>query len=150
MQNATHSKGKNNWQKVGKGASIACAIHCAATPLFLLFFPFMGTSADLAGWHALEPFLIFTGVTIGGFFLFKNWPLNRKNALRFFLFFVGVLFLGLSLVYEESEIHLLPSIAGALLVAGSQFHFNFGKKSDCPSACTHSHAEAGGAGSAHQ
>ena len=125
---------------LGMTASMACAVHCAATPLILAFLPMSGEAMDHSGFHALEPIMILLGAGLGLYFLLKTGKKSKFFLPRLSLLLAGLGFLLTSTLFEGHFVHTLMSVSGALMMATSQFRPFFREKGDtcpCGTACNH-------------
>jgi MerC mercury resistance protein len=100
---------KINWDAMGIGASLACAIHCALLPLFLTSLPLFGTNII----HNIffEAGMIFLALCIGSYSLFHGYRKHHHSILPLTIFFTGFAFL----VIKQFFVHyqtwlLLPAV----------------------------------------
>ena len=116
--------------KAGSIASLACAIHCALTPLALLALPVIaaqsggGLDVVLGSLLAQTTEWVFLGIIglLAGFGLLATYPLHRDTRPAFLTAF------GLSLmvaahvwVVPESVGEIVLDVAGASFIAGAGF-----------------------------
>jgi hypothetical protein len=105
-------KFKLNWDKLGIGASLACAIHCALLPLFLTSLPLFGINII----HNLtfEIGMILLALCIGSYSLYHGYKKHHHSLLPLALFFSGFIFLVLKQFFAEYHTWLL--IPGVVLI----------------------------------
>jgi hypothetical protein len=114
---------KINWDIVGIGTSLACAIHCAVLPLFLSSLPILGV--DLVKSHAFEIFMIALAFGIGYYSLMHGYRRHHHRAVPLILFSVGFVFLvAKSFVAAPAEYWLL-GIAVTLIISAHYFNFRY-------------------------
>ena len=75
-------KKKINWDALGVGASVACAIHCALLPLVLTSLPLFGV--NIINNNAFEFFMIGVAFCIGAFTLYHGFKKHHKRLLPLF------------------------------------------------------------------
>jgi hypothetical protein len=71
--------GKINWDALGIGTSLACAIHCALLPLILTSLPVLGI--EVIDNVAFEYTMIFIALGIGSFALLHGYRRHHHNSL---------------------------------------------------------------------
>jgi hypothetical protein len=96
---------KINWDALGIGASLACAIHCALLPLFLTSLPLFGL--NIIHNQAFEIIMILLALTIGTFSLSHGYRKHHHSPLPLLIFFSGFVFLVLKQFYITFETWLL-------------------------------------------
>ena len=103
-----------SWDQWGISLSLLCAIHCALTPLALIFLPVMiGKTYDGPGFHWVLALLI---VPIG-LRAFITGYRHHKRTRVFFLGLPGLVIVGIiPLVFSKS---LLPWQESILMIVGS-------------------------------
>jgi hypothetical protein len=97
---------KINWDALGIGASLACAIHCAVLPLVVTSLPLLGI--NIINNNAFEYFMIVLAFAIGSYVL---WHGYRKHHLRIFpilSFTAGILLLLAKQHWHQYELFILP------------------------------------------
>jgi hypothetical protein len=105
---------KINWDAVGIGASVICALHCIALPLFFSSLPLLGI--ELLENDFIEFFIILISIFIGSFSLVNVYKKNHRSKTILLLFTVGMIlvisstYIELSFIWE-SFIKLLCAIA---------------------------------------
>jgi hypothetical protein len=124
---------KINWDALGMGASIACAIHCAVLPLLFSSLPLFGL--DFIQNKFFEYFMIGLAFVIGVYSLSHGF---RKHHHRFYpilIFSVGFIFLLGKEINPKLEI-LFLIIAVTLIISAHYFNYKLCKaphihKEDC-------------------
>lgn len=105
-------KVKINWDALGIGASLACAIHCALLPLFLTSLPLFGI--NIIHNTSFEIFMIVLALGIGSYSLYHGYKKHHHSLVPLTLFFTGFAFLVLKQFFLHYEVWLL--IPGVLLI----------------------------------
>jgi hypothetical protein len=82
---------KVNWDALGIGASIACAIHCALLPLFLTSLPLFGL--NIIHNMAFETGMILLSLVIGISALWHGYRKHHHSKAPILLFLGGFCFL---------------------------------------------------------
>lgn len=100
---------KINWDALGIGASLACAIHCALLPLFLSSLPLFGI--NIIENKFFEGAMIGLALCIGSYSLYHGYKKHHHSLVPLALFFAGFVFL----VTKEFFIHyhawlLIPAV----------------------------------------
>lgn len=124
-------KFKINWDALGIGASLACAIHCALLPLFLTSLPLFGI--NIIDNEQFEAGMIILAFIIGSYALIHGFRKHHHSWLPFILFVSGFTFL----VLKEFVIHyqgwlLIPAVG--LIVTAHLINYR--------SCRVHAHAHA--------
>lgn len=124
-------KSKINWDALGIGASLACAIHCALLPLFMSSLPLFGI--NIINNEAFEAGMILLAFCIGTYSLYHGYKKHHHSVLPFILFISGFVFL----VVKEFFIHyqgwlLIPAVI--LIIAAHVSNYR--------SCQVHNHAHA--------
>jgi len=104
--------GKINWDALGIGTSLACAIHCALLPLFLSSLPLFGI--NIIHNIAFELGMILLAFVIGSYSLYHGYKKHHHRLLPLFIFFAGFVFLVLKQFFIQYETWLL--IPAVLLI----------------------------------
>jgi hypothetical protein len=98
-----------NWDMLGIGTSLACAIHCALLPLFLTSLPLFGI--NLIHHTAFEITMIAIALAIGSFSLYHGYKKHHHSLVPIFIFISGFVFLVLKQLFIHYETWLLvPAI----------------------------------------
>ena len=95
-------KGKINWDAIGIGTSLACAIHCALLPLFLTSLPLFGINII----HNLgfEVTMILLAFMIGGYSMYHGFKKHHHSLVPTLLFIIGFVLLVMKqffVIYES-------------------------------------------------
>jgi len=122
---------KMNWDTLGIGASLACAIHCALLPLLFTSLPIFGI--NIIDNKPFEVIMVITAFAIGIYSLYHGWKKHHHNFLPLIVFLAGFTFLVLKLFFAQYENWLLvPAVTG--IIAAHMINFR---------ACKiHNHAHA--------
>jgi uncharacterized membrane protein len=113
---------KVNWDALGIGASLACAIHCALLPLFGISLPLFGV--NIVNNEGFEAFMILLAFCIGTYALLHGYSKHHHSSIPFLLFLAGFAFL----VLKEFFIHyanwlLVPAVF--LIVLAHLLNYRF-------------------------
>jgi hypothetical protein len=115
-------KFKINWDALGIGASLACAIHCALLPLFLSSLPLFGI--NIIENHAFEAGMIALAFAIGSYALYHGYRKHHHSWLPVTLFILGFACLVIKEFVVEYEAWLLIPAVG-LIIAAHLLNFRF-------------------------
>ena len=85
---------KINWEALGIGASLACAIHCAVLPLFMSSLPLFGV--NIIENILVEVLLLGTAFVIGFTTLWHGFKKHHHKVTSLLLFSIGMLFFALN------------------------------------------------------
>lgn len=100
---------KLNWDALGIGASLACAIHCALLPLVITTLPVFGI--NIIENKAFEYFMIFLAFAVGAYALSHGYRKHHRSLFPVLLFTVGMLFLlSKEIWHDYSIILLIPAV----------------------------------------
>ena len=111
-----------NWDALGIGASLACAIHCALLPLILTSLPLFGM--NIINNPAFETGMILLALGIGSYSLYHGYRKHHHRWLPLIVFFAGFVFLMLKQFFVLYETRLLiPAVA--LIVSAHFLNFRF-------------------------
>lgn len=94
-----------NWDALGIGASLACAIHCALLPLFLSSLPLFGL--NIIDNLAFETGMIILAFGIGAYSFYHGYKKHHHSFFPFLLFLTGFTLLVLKQVFHEYQLWLL-------------------------------------------
>ena len=94
-----------NWDAVGIGTSIACAIHCALLPLLF-------TSLPLFGMNVIENLsfeigMIALALVIGTYSLYHGYRKHHHSLVPLFIFFAGFVLLVIKQFFVRFETWIL-------------------------------------------
>jgi hypothetical protein len=98
-------KSRINWDALGIGASLACAIHCALLPLFLTSLPLFGI--NIIHNITFEIGMILLALAVGSYALVHGYKKHHHSLLPLALFFTGFLLLVLKQFFIHVETWLL-------------------------------------------
>ena len=114
---------KINWDALGIGASLACAIHCALLPLFLSSLPLFGV--NIIENTGFEIGMIVLALCIGTYSLYHGYRKHHHSLLPLSLFFSGFIFLILKqFFFVQYETWLLiPAVI--LIITAHVLNFRF-------------------------
>jgi MerC mercury resistance protein len=114
---------KINWDIVGIGTSLACAIHCAVLPLFLTSLPILGL--DIISNRAFEFFMIFLAFCIGCYSLLHGFRRHHHKKLPLVLFTIGFIFLVVKSFIPTPVEYWLLGIAVTLIISAHFLNFRY-------------------------
>ncbi len=97
---------KINWDALGVGASLACAVHCAVLPLVLTSLPVLGI--NIIENYSFEYFMIALAFVVGNYALLHGYKNHHRKFLPFLLFTAGMLFLLAKQHWHQYELFILP------------------------------------------
>lgn len=118
---------KLNWDALGIGASLACAIHCALLPLVMSTLPIFGI--NIIDNKAFEYFMIFLAFAVGSYALRHGYQKHHHSLTPVLLFTVGILFLFAKEIWHEySVILLIPAVT--LIVWGHFYNYRLCRKGE--------------------
>ena len=101
-----------NWDALGIGASLACAIHCALLPLFLSSLPLFGI--NIIHNISFEIGMIVLALCIGSYSLYHGYKKHHHSLLPLSIFIAGFILLVLKQFFIQYENWLL--IPAVLLI----------------------------------
>ena len=96
---------KLNWDAVGIGTSIVCAIHCALLPAIITTLPLFGI--DVIKNALFEWGMIFFTGLVGIYALIHGFIKHHKNSIPILLFATGFIFLLLKQIFHNLFSNLL-------------------------------------------
>lgn len=115
-------KSKINWDALGIGASLACAIHCALLPLFLSSLPLFGV--NIIHNTFFEAGMIALALCIGSYSLYHGYKKHHHNWLPLIIFFSGFVLLVAKQFFVQYETWLLiPAVA--LIITAHFLNFRY-------------------------
>ena len=104
-----------NWDALGIGASLACAIHCALLPLFLTSLPLLGI--NIIHNAGFEVVMILLALCIGSYSLYHGYKKHHHSLLPILLFFTGFIFLVLKQFFVHHQTWILIPAVTLIIVA---------------------------------
>lgn len=115
-------KHRINWDALGIGASLACAIHCALLPLFLSSLPLFGI--NIIHNTFFEAGMIVLALCIGSYSLYHGYKKHHHNWQPLLIFFSGFILLVAKQFFVHYETWLLfPAVA--LIITAHFLNFRF-------------------------
>ncbi|MBS1667586.1 MAG: MerC domain-containing protein [Bacteroidetes bacterium] len=109
---------KINWDALGIGASVACAIHCAVLPLLVASLPLFGV--NIIHNPAFEYFMIALAFAIGSNALWHGYQKHHHSNIPLLLFTSGIILLLAKQFWHQYELFILPfaviGIVGAHII----------------------------------
>ncbi len=108
---------KVNWDALGVGTSVACAIHCALLPLFLSSLPVLGI--ELIDNVSFEYTMIFLALGIGSYSLWHGYKRHHHSLIPLLMFSLGILLLFAKQVWHQYQYYILPF--AVLLIIAAHF-----------------------------
>ena len=105
---------KINLDKVGIGASLLCAIHCALLPILFTTLPLMGV--ELLENENLELGFISFSLIVGCFALYNGYRKHHHSVLPACVFVAGIAFLLFASFWLEDSMETIVKITGAVFV----------------------------------
>ena len=121
---------KINWDAMGIGTSIACAIHCAVLPIMLSSLPILGINII----HNLffEWGMIALAFAVGSYSLFHGYVKHHRSFIPVIIFSVGFIFLVLKQFFPQYE-YLFLTIAVVLIISAHYYNYRLCHQSKCSS-----------------
>ena len=119
-----------NWDALGVGASLACAIHCALLPLFLTSLPLFGINIIHNSYF--EWGMILLAFAVGTYSLFHGYVKHHHSYAPFLIFFSGFLLLVLKQFFHPYENWFLI-LAVPLIIGAHYYNYRLCHKSRCAS-----------------
>lgn len=100
---------KINWDALGIGTSIACAIHCALLPLVISSLPLFGI--NIIDNPFFEYGMIGLAFLVGAYSLLHGYRKHHHRIIPFLLFSLGIAcLLGKQIWHEYHLILLIPAV----------------------------------------
>lgn len=122
---------KINWDFLGIGTSLACAIHCALLPLFLTSLPILGY--DIIENEFFEYMMIVLAMAIGGIALWHGYRKHHHSFRPMAAFSTGILLLFAKQIWHAHQLWILP-LAVLFIVGAHLLNYRFCR--------VHNHAHA--------
>lgn len=120
-----------NWDALGIGTSLACAIHCALLPLFMTSLPLFGV--NIIHNTYFEAGMIFLAFCIGAGSLYHGYKKHHHSLVPLIIFAIGFSLLVLKQFFLHVETWLLiPAVI--LIIYGHLLNYK--------SCRVHNHAHA--------
>jgi hypothetical protein len=108
-----------NWEALGVGASIACAIHCAVLPLFITSLPLFGI--NIIHNIFVEVLLLGAAFVIGFTTLWHGYKRHHHKPATLILFSLGMALFAMNQFVTFSFSTFLLIIPAVILVIASHF-----------------------------
>jgi tetrahydromethanopterin S-methyltransferase subunit C len=121
---------KLNWDALGIGTSIACAIHCALLPVLLTTLPVFGI--DIIHNLFFEWGMIALAFVVGSYSLFHGYIKHHRSFTPVIIFSIGFIFLILKQIFHEREIPLLI-VAVIFIISAHYYNYRLCHRSKCAS-----------------
>lgn len=121
---------KINWDALGIGTSIACAVHCAILPIMLSSLPILGINII----HNLffEWGMIALAFAVGSYSLFHGYIKHHRSFSPVIIFSVGFIFLVLKQFFLQFE-YVFLTIAVVLIISTHYYNYRLCHQSKCSS-----------------
>lgn len=121
---------KLNWDAVGIGTSVLCAIHCALLPVIVSSLPVLGINIV----HNLifEWGMIGLAFVVGSYSLFHGYKKHHRSVKPVLLFSIGFVFLVLKQFYLQHDM-LLLIIAVSFIISAHYYNYRLCHRSKCSS-----------------
>ena len=123
-------KFKLNWDTVGIGTSVLCAIHCALLPLLVTSLSLFGIEVIHNSWF--EWSMIGLAFIVGSYALFHGYRTHHKNPGPLYLFGVGFACLVCKQFFHAYSVYFL-SVAVACIITAHYINLRLCHKSKCSS-----------------
>ena len=111
---------KWNWDAIGIGASLACAIHCALLPLFFSSLPLLGI--NIVHNVQFELGMIVLSFAIGAYSLYHGYKKHHHSFKPVIFFSIGIAIMFSRMVFREIELYLLFPAAILIVYAHVNNH----------------------------
>jgi hypothetical protein len=121
----------NKLERFGAGASLLCAVHCAATPVLLAVLPFLGSR--LADSHWAEILLIGVAATVGYLTLTISFR-RHHQPLPLCLLTLGLALVAIGHTPILHQFETAIAVTGGLTLAGAQL---LNRRYAGPCLCAH-------------
>lgn len=121
---------KLNWDALGIGTSILCAIHCALLPVLLSTLPVFGI--DVIHNLVFEWGMIGLAFVVGSYSLFHGYFKHHRSLKPVLIFSLGFIFLVLKQFFTQYEIPFLV-IAVILIITAHFYNYRLCHRSKCAS-----------------
>lgn len=121
---------KLNWDALGIGTSILCAIHCALLPVLMGSLPVFGV--NIIHNLAFEWSMIAIAFAVGSYSLFHGYIKHHRSLVPVLIFSVGFIFLVLKQFFAQYEVPFLI-IAVVLIICAHFYNYRLCHRSKCSS-----------------
>ena len=116
-----HTREHSKIEKAGFYLSIACAIHCIATPVLITLLPVLGS--NFLGNHSWEIWFIGGSLVLAGVILFNDY-LKHKNTIPMTLLFGTLIVKALEIWWLGDKFEFITGSLGAIFIA-TAYYFNW-------------------------
>jgi MerC mercury resistance protein len=123
-------KVKLNWDALGIGTSIACAIHCALLPVLVTSLPVFGINIIHNGFF--EWGMIALAFVVGSYSLFHGYVKHHRSFTPVGIFSAGFIFLVLKQFFSQYE-YLFLTVAVVLIISAHYYNYRLCHRSKCAS-----------------
>lgn len=130
MPPALYMNIKLNWDALGIGTSILCAIHCALLPVLMSTLPVFGI--NIIHNVFFEWGMIALAFAVGSYSLFHGYIKHHRSFVPVLLFSCGFVFLVLKQFFVQYEIPFLI-IAVTLIISAHFYNYRLCHRSKCSS-----------------
>ena len=121
---------KLNWDTLGIGTSVLCAIHCALLPVLMSTLPVFGV--NIIHNVIFEWGMIILAFTVGSYSLFHGYIKQHRSLVPVLIFSFGFIFLVLKQFFTAYEIPLLL-VAVAWIISAHFYNYRLCHRSKCSS-----------------
>jgi len=121
---------KLNWDALGIGTSVACAIHCALLPVLVSTLPIFGI--NIIHNSFFEWGMIGLAFVVGSYSLFHGFIKHHHSFVPISIFAVGFIFLVLKQLFHQFE-YLFLAVAVILIISAHYYNYRLCHKSKCAS-----------------
>ena len=128
--NCIKMKIKLNWDALGIGTSIVCAIHCALLPVLVTTLPVFGINIIHNAFF--EWGMIALAFAVGSYSLFHGYKNHHQSFAPISIFAVGFSFLVLKQFLPKVE-YLFLTAAVLLIITAHYYNYRLCHKSKCAS-----------------
>jgi hypothetical protein len=121
---------KLNWDALGIGTSVLCAIHCALLPILMSTLPVFGV--NIIHNVIFEWGMIVLAFAVGSYSLFHGYIKHHRSLVPVLIFSFGFIFLVLKQFFTAYEIPLLL-VAVAFIISAHFYNYQLCHRSKCSS-----------------
>ena len=121
---------KLNWDALGIGTSVLCAIHCALLPVLVTTLPVFGI--NIVHNLVFEWGMIGLAFVVGSYSLFHGYIKHHRSLRPVLIFSTGFIFLILKQFFTEFEIPLL-FVAVACIISAHYYNYRLCHRTKCSS-----------------
>ena len=121
---------KLNWDALGVGTSIACAIHCALLPVLVTTLPIFGV--NIIHNSFFEWGMIALAFVVGFYSLLHGYIKHHRSINPIIIFAFGFIFLVLKQFFPPFE-YLFLGLAVLLIISAHYYNYKLCHKSKCSS-----------------